>query len=101
MLSEEKKFIMSHELLKALIKEKKSEVALILMKYSRVFEIKGKILDPLGRFGNFIYFDEFDDPYPLPSSLCLHKHINFDMLLQQFVKLEEVQSQENDDSGSG
>ena len=34
----------------------------------------GEILDPLGEFGNFLLFDEFDDPHPLPPALSLAYH---------------------------
>ena len=52
-----------------LVKTKAKDVLPLLLEYDSSLEVKGAILDPLDRFGNFILFDEFDDPFTLPRSL--------------------------------
>ena len=63
----------------------------MLLEYHSSIEVKGEILDPLGRFGNFLYFNEFDDPYPLPPSQCyaFNRLPSFELLLHQIISIEE------------
>lgn len=83
-LNQEASLILSFDLMKYLITARKPDVILAIMEHSSSIEVKGEILDPLGRFGNFLNFDEFDDPSPLPLTMCSAFSIllHFETLLQ-------------------